>query len=354
MDNNFELIKRELNIENIAKSRKEALVLKGLNRIAFYGDAEKYYLKAEELRKGGNYTEAIEYYKRSLDINDKNEKIHYGLARCYFETSQYKQSIQICEQGLKLSLNDNFYSILVLSFYELKKYKEVIKTCQKALEINPEFVTMHECLADIYCNKINDYHKAILHYNKVIESNPNRHYLYFDLGRAYYCIKEYQKALDSFLKVTKHDKENADAHYYLGFIYILQKQFSKGIEAYHKVIEINPDYRNVHYNLGWAYADIKEYYKSIESFKGAVIKEPNDADIYYGLGWIYSKLEKYENTIKMFKMAVRIRPKYIYAHYGLGLAHLVLGDRKMAIEEYDILKSLDQNIAHKLFEQIYS
>jgi hypothetical protein len=35
------------------------------------------------------------------------------------------------------------------------------------------------------------------------------------------------------------------------------------------------------------------------------------------------------------------------------MSYLALGERSMALEEYKILKNLEQNIANLLFDQIY-
>jgi len=68
---------------------------------------------------------------------------------------------------------------------------------------------------------------------------------------------------------------------------------------------------------------------------------------------MYSQLEDYEKAIEAFKQAIRIQPDYIYAHYNLGMVFLVQGDRNSALDEYKILKDLDQDIADRLFDLIY-
>jgi tetratricopeptide (TPR) repeat protein len=68
---------------------------------------------------------------------------------------------------------------------------------------------------------------------------------------------------------------------------------------------------------------------------------------------MYSQLEDYEKAIEAFKQTIRIQPDYIYAHYNLGMVYLVQGDRNSALDEYKILKDLDQDIADQLFDLIY-
>ncbi|HKK83055.1 MAG TPA: tetratricopeptide repeat protein, partial [Atribacterota bacterium] len=96
-----------------------------------------------------------------------------------------------------------------------------------------------------------------------------------------------------------------------------------------------------------------QYQKAVETFKEAIKQTPDDADAQYALGWSYGKLQDYEQAKKSFQETIRIQPDYVYAHYGLGIAYLSLGERNLALEEYKILKELDNEIANLLFDQIY-
>ena len=57
--------------------------------------------------------------------------------------------------------------------------------------------------------------------------------------------------------------------------------------------------------------------------------------------------------IESYKRAIRIDPDFAFAHYNLGVALLQSGDKAAALDEYKILKNLDQQGANQLFNQIY-
>ena len=54
-----------------------------------------------------------------------------------------------------------------------------------------------------------------------------------------------------------------------------------------------------------------------------------------------------------YKEAIRIDPNFAPAHYGIGYAFLQKGDKAAALDQYKILKDLDENLANELFDQIY-
>ena len=53
------------------------------------------------------------------------------------------------------------------------------------------------------------------------------------------------------------------------------------------------------------------------------------------------------------KKSIDLEPNNPRAHYQLGLAYLAISDKESSLEQYDILKSLDENYAKRLFEEIY-
>ena len=61
---------------------------------------------------------------------------------------------------------------------------------------------------------------------------------------------------------------------------------------------------------------------------------------------------KIEEAITHYQESLRIRPSYVEAHYNLGVAFLISKDRDSALQEYKILKGLDEHWANKLFDLI--
>ncbi len=53
------------------------------------------------------------------------------------------------------------------------------------------------------------------------------------------------------------------------------------------------------------------------------------------------------------KQAIRINPDDAEAHDNLGIVYHYSNDRNSALEQYEILKKLDAELADKLFNEIY-
>ena len=83
------------------------------------------------------------------------------------------------------------------------------------------------------------------------------------------------------------------------------------------------------------------------------VPRPNDAKANFKVGLGHYELGQFNEAIKSFKQAIVLKPGWARAHYRLGLAYFKANDKESAVEQYEILESLDKNYAKKLFDIIY-
>lgn len=176
---------------------------------------------------------------------------------------------------------------------------------------------------------------------------------FYSSGLALFWIENYDKALPYFEQAVKKDTGNADAYFYIGVCNGELGRYNDEVEAYERVISMKPDLAEAHYNLGVAYDKLGRYTEEIPACKEAIRIKPDFADAHYNLGLAYSKLRRYTEAISAFKQAIRIQPDFAQAHYGLGIIYLILKDKGSALDEYKILKNLDNGLANALFNLIY-
>ena len=63
-------------------------------------------------------------------------------------------------------------------------------------------------------------------------------------------------------------------------------------------------------------------------------------------------MKRYADSIDALKKAIDIEPNNARAHYQLGLSYLAIGDKESSLEQYNILKRIDENYAKILFKEI--
>ncbi|GAX61452.1 hypothetical protein SCALIN_C22_0166 [Candidatus Scalindua japonica] len=125
----------------------------------------------------------------------------------------------------------------------------------------------------------------------------------------------------------------------------------ESIEAYRQAAEKNPHDAKSYFNLGIACLKSGMYQESIESLKQAIKIVPDDAEAHKALGYVCLNLYLYEDAIEASKQVLRIKPDAT-AHYNLGYIYNASDDKDSALKQYEILKSLDSELANKLLKLI--
>ena len=100
-------------------------------------------------------------------------------------------------------------------------------------------------------------------------------------------------------------------------------------------------------------AHVALYAGEIEDAREEVRNNPDDAKAHKNLGGAYGYSGKYKEAIESFKQAIRIDHDYAGARFSLGFTYVNINDRDSALEQYEILKSLDTERAKELFDYIY-
>ena len=71
------------------------------------------------------------------------------------------------------------------------------------------------------------------------------------------------------------------------------------------------------------------------------------------VGIAYYELGSFEKAVEYLRKASQLDPNLARAHYLLGSAYLKGNKKDLAIDQYEVLKKLDENYAKRLFDEIY-
>ena len=179
------------------------------------------------------------------------------------------------------------------------------------------------------------YDKAITHYTKALELNPQLFEAYNNRGNAYRDKGEFDRAIADHYTAIQLKSDDADAYNNRGLDYYGKGENDLAFEDYNRAIRLKPDYADAYNNRGLVYHNKGEYELTIKDYEKAIRLKPDYAEAYKNRGDAYCKGHEYELAIEDYEEAIRLKPDYVEAHNNRGLAYHMRGDYELAIKEYE-------------------
>jgi tetratricopeptide (TPR) repeat protein len=277
----------------------------------------------------------------------------YSKAMFYYFKDNYEKALPLFKQYLQTHPDSNIAWFGVGSCYgELGLYQEARQAYKQVIRLKPDLAEAHYNLGLAYGN-LGHYQEALEAYKQVIRLKPDLAEAHYNLGLAYGSLGRYQEALEAYKQAIRLKPDYAEAHNNLGFTYGNLGRYQEALEAYKQAIKLKPDLAEAYVGIGYYYGELGLYQEAFQADQQAIKLKPDLAEAYDNLGVLYGKLGRHQEAIEAYKQAIRLKPDYVEAHYGLGVIYLNKSDTSSALEEYKILKTLDAEMANKLFNLIY-
>lgn len=116
-----------------------------------------------------------------------------------------------------------------------------------------------------------------------------------------------------------------------------------------QVVKADSDNVDAYRFLAGYYMDSGSYDKAVEALNRIVKADPNDAGAHSMLGDAYWNCERYEDALSAYKQAMKLRVGDPHDRYQIALVYLKMGDKDSAMEEYEILKGMNKELADELY-----
>ncbi|CAF3872443.1 unnamed protein product [Adineta steineri] len=298
------------------------------------GKASYYNNLAYVKNNQGDYEQAIQYYRKALEILEKTHPVNHPLLATsynnvgsgYGSIGEHSKALSFYEKALGIqekTLPENHPS-LVTSYRNIGgvnnimgEYSKALSFYEKALGIqektlpanHPDLATSYSHIGSVYSN-MGEYLKALSYFEKAVgidektlpENHPSLatsynniihiHYI-FDLftfplhiGSGYNSMGEYSKALSFyektrgiFEKTLPADHPSLAASYNnIGLVYINTGEYSKALPFYEKALGIKEktlpanhlDLATSYNNIGGVYDNMREHSKALSFYEKAL------------------------------------------------------------------------------------
>ena len=256
----------------------------------------------------GEDDEALQHYRKALEINPDYVEAHVNLAVALTGRGRDDEVLQHYRKALRIKPGfakaHNNLGVILAGRGEVD---EAIRHYEKALEIEPDYVEAHSNLSNALAAR-GQVDLAIAHYQKALETCPNFAGAHYNLaillagrGQVDLAITHYQKALEA-------KPDYAEAHCNLGSALLSCGELDSAIAHCKKALEIKPDFAEAHCNLGGALFGRGEVDSAIAHYQKALRIRPDLAQARHNLDVILAERERIRENLAQQREALRLQP----------------------------------------------
>lgn len=188
----------------------------------------------------------------------------------------------------------------------------IVCACATTGNENTQKATAHYQMGLSYLND-NNIQPAFVEFQKALELNPRNKEVHDAIGLIYLLkLEDYTKAIEHFQKALSIDRNFSEASNNLGFAYEKAGRLNDAIESYNASLS-NPLYINAekaYNNLGRAFYRAKKYDDSLNAYKESIKRSSDFYLPYYGLALCYNAMGHYGDAATALKRAIELDPAY--------------------------------------------
>ncbi len=253
-------------------------------------------LRAQVLDSLKDYKNAIDEYKRAIDLKSKDKFVFINKARLEYVNKQYLECIETFVAGIKVFPCDvNLYYYMILAEEKLELFDKAGKDFQKAKQ----------------CGLRGNIHDTIIEHGVQ----------YYKMGMSFLEQQRFDSAVSYFGKSFKLS-ENLDALFYRGYCYNILNKNGAALDDLNNLIILDSVYNDAHLMRAIINASMGNHQTAISDFIKQIYLKPTNWKAYALCGNSYLNMENFKEAAVMFKNSNRLDYKDSIAIKALNSFYL--------------------------------
>lgn len=287
-----------------------------------------------EIYKSQKKTHAvIEAYQALLAVDPQNATAALGLAVFYHDIGQRSAGRQLLlDVGRRVREEPEILGVIYDLYLETREFKSAVRVLNGMLEGDPQATDLHYLIGVAY-DGLNQTREARRHLAQV--DPDSRFYnnavvhsalLLRDEGRMDLAIAKIERAL-------REDPGNADFYLYLGTFYEELERLDDALSTLREGLAVDDGNARLYFRIGVVLDKLGRRHESIESLKKVVRLTPDDADALNYLGYTYADMGiELDQAEVMIREALKLKPDDGYYIDSLGWVFFQRGEYETALK----------------------
>ena len=187
------------------------------------------------------YGQIAEDFKKVIALEPNNSDGHYYLGMTYVDLDQRTDAKEILLKTLQFEKKyKGVYLELGLIAESEGDHEKAIRHFEKELEIDPESVRTYQRLGDLYSSYSTDFGRAKATLEKALELQPNHVSTLLNYASTLYYLDQLGAATEQFELVLQINPKDLTANYNLALMYEYTGKTQQAINRWKKFLELNP------------------------------------------------------------------------------------------------------------------
>jgi protein O-mannosyl-transferase len=257
-------------------------------------------------------------FGHAINVTKKNFIAYNNLGYFYSHKERYDDAIDAYRKSLEIEPRfEDAHNNLGYALAKLNKHAEAIAHYQVALKIKPDLVEAHNNLGNSLA-EIGKVDEAISHYEIALAKNPKHADAHNNYGVALAMKGKLTEAIEHFHQSLKAKPNYASAHSNLGNAYAVQGKFDEAMKEYFACLETKPDDSQAHNNLANVLAQKGRNEEAVEHYLTSLKLNAKNPEANCNLGLLLVRQGKRDEAIARFQEALRLKPDYAEAQRQLN------------------------------------
>ena len=330
--------KRE-NLDSAVTVFRHALELDPRYAQAVAGLGEAYWRHYELDKENRWATQAQASCEKAIQMDANQAASHACLGMVYTGTGKYEDAINEYRRAVEIeTTNDDAIRGLASAYAKLGRTDEAEKTLQVAINVRPQYWRGYNSLGVLYVSE-GRYEEATKMFSQVVALSPDSFRGYSNLGATYIRLGRYPGAIKA-LQNSIRIRPTEDAYSNLGTAFFSIRQFDNAAQSYAEAIKLNGQVYVVWGNLGDSYyyagkrEEAADAYRKADSLAAQRLQvNPRDASVLSDMAGYNSMLGQRSEAFDYLNQALRLcDQKDPDVLFQAAMVHNQFGETPIALE----------------------
>jgi tetratricopeptide (TPR) repeat protein len=274
------------------------------------------------------YDLSREAFEMALMVKPKDPRTYDGLAVLLEREKHHQDAVDLYKRAIEMvGENQDIISKIAYAYIYIPEWENAIEWFLKYLEYEPEDVNALINLSVAY-SAMDNHEKWYEYTTRVLELQPENTQFLFNAGQ--YWFMRMQQSADELSQITDSTADAADKRAELEKQIIDCRQSAE--KNFENIIEINPEDTDALKRLGIIYLLSQQYDKAVTVLERYVAIDSTDNDVLDYLGRAYINNGDMEGAIKPYEMLVDNDPGNIDAWERLVELYKIMNQTEKAAE----------------------